>query len=404
MDTAGIEAWRNEVEKDLTGNILPFWSRIRNGDGYYGGLRNDLTPLEEFPVGLIMVARLLWTFSRAYRLLGLKENLDQAVHAYRYLTEYFEDKDCSGYFWMLDAEGRPLDTKKQTYGQAFMIYGLSEYFMATGDKESLDRAEALFHLLEERTWNSQSGGYWEAYNREWKLLDDVRLSDKDLNAPLTMNTHLHVMEAYANLLQARRSSQVEAGCRRVLGVVLDRILRPSSDRFGLFYTKGWELLNEEISPGHDIEGSWLLWETAEIIGDSELIETVRPVTLAMARHVLTVGVDSDGGIISEFEMGHAPHIGKCWWPQAEGVIGFLNAWQLSGDDTFLEASFNVWQHIVKKFIDHENGEWFSEYTLDGRLTDLEKAGPWKSSYHNSRMGFEVIERLGRVLGSKSLYS
>ncbi|MEX0322738.1 MAG: AGE family epimerase/isomerase [Puniceicoccaceae bacterium] len=399
MDTTSLRTWRNAVEADLTGNILPFWKKLETADGYLGGLKNDLTPLADFPIGLIMVARLLWTYSRAHRLRGDMTYLESATRAYLYLLDHFEDKEHGGFYWMLDPAGRPLETKKQTYGQAFMIYGMSEYFMATGDTDSLKRAMALFDLLEQKTWNSESGGYWEAYGREWQLLEDVRLSDKDINAPLTMNTHLHVMEAYANLLLANRTPEVEAACRKVVRVATDRIIRPSGDRFGLFYSKDWELINEEISPGHDIEGSWLLWETAEIIDDPNLLEQVRSITLAMAEHVFQVGIDTDGGIISEFAPGHSPRLGKCWWPQSEAVIGFLNAYQLSGDSKFMDASLNAWQHIVDKFIDHENGEWFSEYTLDGQLTDLEKAGPWKSSYHNGRMGFEVVERLGKLVSN-----
>lgn len=397
MKVADIKAWRAAVESDLVNNILPFWTQIESDEGYLGALKNDCTPVKESPIGLIMVARLLWTYARAYRLHGLQTHLDMATRAYRYLIDRFEDRDFGGFYWLLDSDGQPLETKKQTYGQAFVVYGFSEYFRATGDVESLERARQLFELLEKRTLNADSGGYWEAYGRKWEPLDDVSLSDKDLNAPLTMNTHLHLMEAYANLLEAVRDPAVETGCVRVLQVIVDRIIVAEKNRFGLFYTTDWSRMDETVSPGHDIEGSWLLWETAEIIGDPALLEEVRPVVLAMAEHTLCVGVDADGGVFDEIAEGSMHGGIKTWWPQAEATIGFLNAYQLSGENRYLKASHSVWEYIVRKVIDHENGEWFCGRKADGCLMDTEKAGPWKSSYHNARMGFELMERLQSIL-------
>ena len=398
---ARLIQFRDSIQEDLLNNILPFWYRIETADGFHGGLGNDLKPVADSPISLVMVSRLLWTYSRAYRLFGNSQHIKFAGRTYAYLINHFEDADVGGYAWWLAPGGKVLDGKKQTYGQAFVVYALSEYYLATGNVQVLEKALKLFSLMERHSWNEQSSGYWEATDPEWGKLEDVRLSGKDMNAPLSMNTHLHVMEAYANLHCAISMDNVGFATERVLNVMISRILHPDGNRFRLFFDAEWHSLSDVISPGHDIEGSWLIWETAGFLEDESLLRQLRPTVLAMVDHVLEYGLDSDGSVFNEYETGHAKPGDKDWWPQAEGVVGFLNAFQMTGDLKYLEASMKTWGYIQEAIIDAENGEWFAGRQVNGKPQERNKAGPWKSNYHNGRMGFEVIKRVNEILNTEN---
>jgi mannobiose 2-epimerase len=396
-DPHRISAWRSAVEKELTDNILPFWQRIeRPGGGYVAALTDDLTEIPGEPVSLILVTRLLWTYARAFRKTGDRIHRDFAGRALEYMQRHLRDLECGGYFWFLDAEGQPIDRKKQVYGQAFAIFGLSEYAMATGDETCLREARGLFELLEQHAWNPGAGGYWEAFDERWREMDDLRLGELEQNCPLTMNTHLHLLEAYTNLLRTWRAPLVETACRRVLAVLHDRILVPEKNRFGLFYDAQWNLLEETVSPGHDIEGSWLLWEAAEVIGDPGLQAEIRPAVLAMADQTLRHGVAPDGSILDEYLPGENRPLGRNWWPQAEAMVGFLNAFELTADTRYLNASLAVWTYIENQLVDPVHGEWYAGRNPDGSLLDRGKTGPWKACYHNGRACMEVLERLDRL--------
>lgn len=224
----------------------------------------------------------------------------------------------------------------------------------------------------------------------------MRLGDEDIDAPKTMNNHLHIIEAFANLQLVDPNEEVKERCGAVLRIIADRIVLPDTPRFGLFYDYDWKLIDPVVSPGHDIEGSWLLYEAAEIVGDPSLIEEFKKLALDMAELVLATGIDpQDNGIYDEFHNENPQSDTKCWWPQAEGVVGFFNAYQLSGDKRFLDAALNVWDYINEVFIERENGDWIWGVHADGRRMNKEKAGPWKASYHNARTCFEMIERISK---------
>ncbi len=395
---AVLQEWRPAVEQELTGNILPFWKKIEKpGGGYVGGIRNDLTVVEDSPVSLLLVTRLMWAYSHAYLEIHDTDYLGMASRAYPYLNEHFGDVQHGGYFWMLDSESNPLNRDKYVYGQAFAIYALSEYYRASGDRTALDRAMGLFALLEEKAWEPDGGGYWEAFSEDWGPLQDLRLSSKDFNTPFTMNAHLHVLEAYTNLYRASGDEQVGAATRKVLRVMLDHVVVPDRSHFGLFFDADWKRLDRIVSPGHDIEGSWLMWETANLLGDPALLEEVRAVSVAMARHTLTHGIGPGGQVLEEFEEGHPANHGTSWWSQAEGMVGFLNAWQMTGDPAFLKASHRVWEYIQSSIVDHEDGEWFAGRDADGKILSRDKVGPWKAPYHNTRACLEVLERTVKML-------
>lgn len=396
MSTLDLDQLKTEIKSELFENILPFWFRLKTESSFVASLDRHNQPIEGAPLGLIMVSRLLWTYSRAYHLYGLAEHRELAEHAKRVLVEKFEDREYKGFYWTLDPAGQPLDSNKQCYGQAFCIYAFSEHSIATQDPDSLRRAVSLFQLLEEKAWEPISGGYLETFEADWTPLDSMRLSEVDLDAPKTMNNHLHMIEAYSNLLRAEPSAAVKSSCQRMLRVIADRIILPDTPRFGLFYDLDWKLIDPVVSPGHDIEGSWLLWEAAEILGDEQLEHEMKALALDMAELVLQTGVDADGGVFDEFHIERPGSETKCWWPQAEGVVGFFNAYELSGEQRYLDASTKLWRYIQSTFIDRENGEWIWGVHSDGGPMDKEKAGPWKSAYHNGRACFEMISRIDKM--------
>ncbi|MBC2606786.1 AGE family epimerase/isomerase [Pelagicoccus albus] len=398
MKTHPLLKLQSDLKTELFENILPYWHRLRTTDSFISALDSANQPMANVDLGVIMVSRLLWTYSRAFHLYGNPECKALADHAKHVLTTRFEDKEHGGYYWTVDASGQAAESKKQCYAQAFCIYAFSEHFQATGESDSLERAEKLFDLVEAKAWDSQKGGYLETFSADWTPLEKMRLGAEDLDAPKTMNNHLHLIEAFANLQKIAPSEKVEASCRRILRVIADRIILGDQPRFGLFYDMDWKLLDPVVSPGHDIEGSWLLHEAAEIVGDSDLIGEFEKLAIEMAELVLATGIDpKDNGLYDEFHNENPQSATKCWWPQAEGMVGFFNAYQISGDKRFLEASSVIWEYIQDFIIEKENGEWLWGVNADGTAMEKEKAGPWKSSYHNARACFEMIERIDKAL-------
>jgi len=396
------KAWAARIEKELLGNILPFWMRHtvdRENGGFYGTVNCDLQVEKEAPRAAVINARILWTYSAACRLYG-GQYREMADWAYDYIVKKFWDEEHGGVYWLLDYKGNPLSDRKQIYAQAFAAYGMAEYFRATGKPESLDLAQRLFHLIEEHSYDPQWKGYLEARGRDWSALADMRLSEKDLNSPKSMNTHLHVMEAYTNLLRVWKDPVLVAKHKELLEVTMDRIVDNSTGHFRLFFDNQWNSLTDHISFGHDIEGSWLILEAVEVLGDPALIERARTLAVTMASAVYKEGLDRDGSLFYEANSkGVMIDPNKHWWAQAEGVVGFYNAYQVSGEQRFADEAYRVWEYIEEQIVDRVHGEWHAKLRPGGTPYTEEEdgdaclVGPWKCPYHNSRVCYEMIERL-----------
>jgi cellobiose epimerase len=394
--------WVERLRAELVGNILPFWIEHaidRTNGGFHGTIASDLTVHRESERSSVVNTRILWTYSAASRLLDAAY-WDTAEWAFDAVTGSFWDHELGGLYWMTDCRGRSVSTRKQTYGQAFGIYAFAEYYRATGSGAALDLAKRLFRLLEEHCYDPVFMGYIEARDRGWQKLDDLRLSDRDLNCPKSMNTHLHVLEAYANLMRVWRDPLLVERQGELIRTMMDRIVDASTGHQKMFFDERWNSLSDHVSFGHDIETSWLLVEAAEVLGDAALIARAKKLALLLTETALKEGLDTDGSMFFEADgSGTILDPTKHWWVQAEAVVGFYNAYQIGGDERFLTASRRVWDYIEKKVVDRKHGEWHARLSRDGvPLTEADDpeahlVGPWKCPYHNARVCFEMLERL-----------
>lgn len=387
---------RAELRRELTGRLLPYWVEhaidAEHG-GFVGQIAQDGRVVPEAPKGVVLNARILWTFSAAYRVLGDEAYCRVAERARDYLAAHFWDPKHEGVYWSVDYRGRPHNTRKQVYGQAFALYALAECHRATQDPASLERAVRLFRLIEQHAYDIEHGGYFEAYRDDWGPLADVRLSEKDLNAPKSMNTLLHVLEAYTNLYRA----WPDALLRDRLAALTDRFLTTVIDtdtwHLRLFFETDWTPVSDVVSFGHDIEASWLLLEAADVLGDAALRERAAEAAVMLARTTLEEGRDEDGGLFNEAHPDGTLDTDKHWWPQAEAIVGFLNAHRETNDVAFLDAAVAAWAFTKRHMLDGANGEWFARVDRNGVPYEGEdKVGPWKCPYHNGRACLEVIER------------
>jgi len=377
---------KQEIVQDLTENILPFWANHSPdpSGGFYGTLNFDGTPKADAPKGGILNARLIWTFSTAYRILKDEQYLKLANRAQRYFLDHFIDPEYGGSFYTLNADGTPLDMKKDTYQNVFAIYGLSEHYRATGNQESLDAAIAIYQKLIEHAYDPVNGGFIESFTRDWQMVD--------VESPKTMNTNLHALEALTNLYRVWKDEDLKKHLREEIDVMMHKVLNQETWHEQLFFTMDWQNQKDIDSYGHDIEFSWLLVEAAEVLGDEEILKDAKRIAVNLATTQLEQGLAEDGGMRYEKDSGRV-NADREWWPQAETVVGSLNAWQISGDKKFLDAAVSEWNWIKTNMIDREYGEWYSNVLPDGTPQKSRvKADQWRCPYHNSRMGFEVMTR------------
>jgi mannobiose 2-epimerase len=391
------ESLKGSLSAILRKNILDYWARYTI-DNKYGGFAGYVGPdnkvNEKAGKGIVLNARILWAFSAGSRFLKDDRYAEIADRAYKYISDSFFDNRNGGVYWEVDYRGQPLSTKKQVYAQAFAIYALSEYYRLRGKSEALEKAQDIYHLLEKHSYDRKYGGYIEAFSESWDDLDDVRLSEKDRNSRKTMNTHLHVLEAYASLYRVRTEKIAGDSLKRLINVFNDHFVS-SNNHLNLFFSEDWKLTDNIISFGHDIEFSWLFTEAAEVLGDQILIKRARDTALNMVDTFINEAFDTSGGIINEknLDSGHIDY-DRHWWVQAEAVTGLVNAYQISREKAYLDRALGLWNFIDDFIIDHKNGEWFSRVSRQGLpYSEDEKAGFWKCPYHNTRTCIEVVSRL-----------
>lgn len=400
MNSPQLAAYRDRIERDLRGNILPWWSQhmVDQSRGtFLAEITGEGAPNPAPARGVLLTTRILWSYAAAFRVYGDEELLAMADLAYADLMNRFLDADHGGFIWSIGAADMPVASRKQIYGQAFAIYALAEYHRASVRSEPMHLARTVFDLIEEHGRDREHGGYWEAFGRDWSPIEDVRLSEIDRNDPKSQNTLLHVMEAYTNLLRVWPDDRVRSALRDLVTVMIDHVVDPKTHHLGLFFEPDWKVTTDRCSFGHDIEASWLLWDAGMAVQDEALNRRLLPVVLKIAEVTLETAIDDDGALLYEGGPEGISDYTKEWWPQAEALVGFLNAAQLSGEDRYLEAALGLWDFIESKIIDHTNGEWFRAVDRQGKVISThEKAGFWKCPYHNTRAALEAIARLNAL--------
>ncbi len=390
-----------EFQQELD-RILAYWSTYAP-DEQYGGFHGQITDANEVvaqaPKGAVLNARILWTFSAAYCHQPQPHLLALATRAYEYLARHFFDPEHGGVYWSVDYMGQPLDTRKQVYALAFAIYGLSEYYAASGHVPALAHAQDLFRLIEQHSFDRAHGGYLEALARDWSPLADLRLSARDANEKKTMNTHLHVLEAYTTLYRHWPDAHLRTQIQGLLTVFLAHLIDPVTQHLRLFLDERWQPKSTVVSFGHDIEAAWLLLEAAEALGDEAIIDQFRQVAVALAA-AAAEGLNPAGGLSYEFDpaTAHWDH-DQHWWVQAEALVGLLTAYQISGQPRFYEQFVAVWDFTRRHVLDYERGEWYWGITSAlAPMAGQDKAGFWKCPYHNARACLEILARLARPQG------
>ncbi|GGB76390.1 cellobiose 2-epimerase [Flavobacterium suaedae] len=386
---------KSDMHSELL-SILDYWSvntiDLKNG-GFIGAIDYNDNKDYSADKGSVLNARILWAFSASYPFTKNPKHFAIAERAYNYIRKFFYDEEYGGIFWSLNHDGTPKDTKNQIYAIAFVIYGLAEYYAITKSEEALELAKELYKVIEEHSYDPEYKGYFEAFTRDWQPIEDLRLSDKDANEKKTMNTHLHIVEGYANLYKVWKDEGLKQSILRLLTTIDEHFINTETGHLRLFFSEDWVEKEDVISYGHDIEAAWLLLWCAETIHDEVLIEKYKKHAISLTKGA-EEGFDTDGGLWYELEIANNHMIAeKHWWPQSEFLIGMVNAWQLTGDNAYLQKAQKNWEFIQNYILDKDNGEWIWGVNKDYSEIEKDKAGFWKCPYHNSRACIELLQRL-----------
>ena len=385
-----------EIKEHLTKNLIPFWKGLKDDSfgGFYGYLDYNLNLDKKAVKGCILNSRILWFFSNTYLLLREKSLLSDAEHAFRFLKDFCLDKEYGGVYWSLTYEGQPQDETKHTYNQAFAIYALSSYYDASGNSEALSLARELFSLVETKCKDEY--GYLEAFTRKFQPEENDKLSENGVMAEKTMNTLLHVFEAYTELYRVTGDEAVGKQIRYILDIIADKVYNKELGRQEVFFDRTWHSLIDLYSYGHDIETAWLIDRGVSILGDISLNDRFTSITRTITENIFKRAY-VDHCLLNECENGVVDTT-RIWWVQAEAVVGFLNGYEQTPEKKeYLEAAEDIWNYIKNNFIDRRAGsEWFSEVDEKGNPIKKPIVEPWKCPYHNGRMCMEVIKRMENI--------
>jgi cellobiose epimerase len=392
--------YRREMQQELE-DILAYWMKFtidKENGGFVGKIDLDNKIYFDAPKGSVLNSRILWTFSAAYNLTKKQEYLIVAERAFQYLTQYFVDKEFGGVYWAVDYKGNPLDTKKQIYALSFAVYGLTEYYRASKNGNALNAAFHIYNDIVKHSYDEKNGGYIEALTRDWKEIGDLRLSAKDANEKKSMNTHLHILEAFVNLYRVSPTELLKVQLHELIRLFTENIISKKTNHLVLFFDDEWNERSQVFSYGHDIEAAWLVQEAAEVIEDKSLLLNVKERSLVLTK-AAAKGLDDDGGLWYEYDPEEHHLIKqKHSWPQAEAIVGFFNAWQNTGDETYLEQSLKSWEFVKKYIHDKTCGEWYWGVNEDySPMNKEDKVGIWKCPYHNSRACIEIINRINSII-------
>lgn len=407
-DLQQLELFKEEVLSEHE-NILKFWEKYtidEDNGGFIGEIDSQLVKNPKADKGVILNARITWAFSAGYIYTKKKEYLNIASRAYNYLLEKFYNHENDGVYFMIDYKGNPTVTRNQVIAVAFVTYAFSEYYRATKDKEVLEYTLKLFNSLETYALDKEYNGYFDAFSEDWEKLDDMRMYEGDKDAKKTMNANFHIMVAYANIYRSykendKENDKIKNALKNLIEVLLDNVIDEKRGSCNLFFDEEWNVIKSDDNYGLDIEASWLIWDAAQVLGDKKIIDKVKPLVIKIVEHCLKYGYDyNDGGMMNEGnDKEGAVNTYKSWWVQAESVIAFFNAYQITNESKYLANSLLTWGFIKKYMIDYKYGEWYGTVSKDDHEPNMNesKIGPWKCPYHNSRMGLQIAERINSII-------
>ena len=382
--------------------IADWWAKYtvdHEQGGFYGEIDAQNYPVKNASKGIILNARILWFFSEVAQEVDSPVYRNCAKRAYDYVMEHFFDKEQGGVYWELNAAAVPINTKKQVYAQAFTIYALCAYYQLTRDENALARALECFNLVERYAIDHEREGYLEAFTREWGVIEDLRLSEKDLNYPKSQNTHLHILEAYTTLHQAHPAPEVKAALHYNIQMFDKYMIDRNTYHLRMFMDLEWKDFSPGYTYGHDIEASWLIAKALESLGDAAYTAELTPTLIDIARVTLEEAIGEQGQVIDSFDFStRRTNVDTVWWVQAEALVGFLYAYSTTGEEPFYRAAKNCWQFIKDYQIDREHGEWLWLSSLDRINSEpYYKVGFWKCPYHNGRAMMEAIRYLQKMI-------
>lgn len=388
----GDSMLHEEMIKNYEEVILPYWKNLidKNNGGFYGYVDYDLNINLKAEKGVILNSRILWFFSNAYLLTKQEDLLLYADHAYEFLIDKCLDHKNGGVFWMLNYDGSIKDSMKHTYNQSFAIYSLSAYYEATRKENARDSAMNLFQLIEKTCTDEY--GYLESFTQDWELISNEKLSGNGLIADKTMNTLLHVLEAYTELYKITKNLEVRDRLINLLNIFHTKVFNRKKRRLEVFFDKKMNSIVDLYSYGHDIEASWLLDRACTVLDDQQISKKTKQYTDILVEDVFIKGFEN-GSMNNECLKGVINKT-KVWWVQAESIVGFYNAYEKSKDLKYLEVVNHLWNYIKENFIDKRNGgEWFWDLNEQGIPESRRPiTEPWKCPYHNGRMCFEIYKR------------
>ena len=415
-----MKEYLERTKNYLNEKLIPFWA-AKAVEPKYGGFqtnydrngnRSDVTEKS-----FLAQCRSIFTISHALRL-GFnwprgEESLKQGIE---FIFQYFRDQEYDGYYWITEEDGRPKDENKIIYGHSFLIYGLSEYALQSGDKQCKDEAVRMFDLLQDKVVDRKYGGYLEHFDRFFNL----KKARGDVGVHKSMDVHMHLMEAFTTLYELTHDEIHKAALLELIELIFKKMIDPDTGTGIAMFTQDWlPIANVELdtvwgrdrfdedgksteitSYGHNIELAWLYLHAQDILGIPREKSLSR--VIPIFEHTYKKGVDWEyGGLFVEgHRNGPATEETKEFWQQAEAMVGFLDAYLLTNDSKYLEAFKNIHDFVFSKMINWDQGEWFALLNRQGELIWDYMGTSWKVFYHTVRGTCQVIKKLEQIISSR----
>lgn len=412
-----IKEYLEKTESYLNEKLIPFWVE-KAVEPKYGGFQTNYDRngqrTEVTEKSFLSQCRSVFTISHAMRLGFDWPNGEEAVkQGIEFISKYFLDKENDGYYWIVDEDGKPADENKIIYGHSFLIYGLSEYALLTGDEFAKNESVRIFDLLQTKVADKVSGGYNEHFDRFFNL----KQSRGDIKSHKSLDVHMHLMEAFTTLYELTGAENHKQALIDVIDLIFDKMVDPKTGTGISMFTNDWKpIANVELdtvwgrdrfdedgkttditSYGHNIELAWLYLHAQDVLGipREKSLNKVIPIY----EHTFKNGVDwKYGGVFVEGERNGEPtERTKEFWQQAEAMVGFLDAYQLTNDSRYLDAYKNIHDFVFSKIINWDQGEWFALTEENGDLIWDYMGTSWKVFYHTVRGTCQIVDRMKKML-------